>query len=56
MFICIGFSFLLCLLPYSFVDGSGNQYSGVTTQIINGKEVLAINSPKVLIVTSYMYN
>ena len=32
----------------SFVDENGNQYNGTTTLRINGTDVLAINSPKVM--------
>ena len=34
---------------YSFVDEDNNKFNGATTLIINGAEVLAINSPKVSI-------
>ena len=33
----------------SFVDENGNRYDGTTTLRINGANVLAVNSPKVMI-------
>ena len=39
------------LYVHSFVDENGERYNAAITQIINGQEVHAINSPKVLIAT-----
>ena len=38
---------------YSFIDDNGERYNASTTVTINGADVLAINSPKVLITIFY---